>query len=325
MVRTRLFLFWLVYCLTLPQQAHAAWQSFEESIMGTSIKVEAWHAEPARVRAASKAIFDEMRRLNAMLSPQLPDSELTQLNNTAYKEEVMVNTELANLISKALHFSELSNGAFDITFASVGNLYDYRKGIMPDQASINSKLPAVNYHRIKQDGLRVRFTHPDVKIDLGGIAKGYAVDRAIEILKFYEIEHALVSAGGDSRIIGSHDGRPWMIGIRDPDREMKSTAVLPLMDTAISTSGDYERFFKVDGVRHHHIITPSTGDSPREVRSVTVIGPKGITTDAMSTTVFVLGVEKGMALVNSMFGIEAVIIDKDGKLHYSNGLAQPKA
>ena len=151
----------------------------------------------------------------------------------------------------------------------------------------------------------IRFKKPGVRIDLGGIAKGHAVDNSIRILRACGIQKAMVSAGGDSRIIGDRNGRPWMTGIKDPRHKDQSIVVIPLSDTAISTSGDYERYFEQDGVRYHHILSPRT------------------TTDGLSTTFFVLGPEAGLTLVEKLPGIDAVIIDAQGRVHYSSGLMPP--
>ena len=158
-------------------------------------------------------------------------------------------------------------------------------------------------------------------IDLGGIAKGYAVDRSIELLARAGIRNALVSAGGDTRVMGKRREWPWQVGIRDP-RKDGIVSMIPLEDAAISTSGDYERFFEQDGVRYHHILNPGTGDSAREVHSASVIGMQATDTDALSTSVFVLGVNKGLALINRIPDTEAIIIDNRGLLHYSDGLAR---
>ena len=166
----------------------------------------------------------------------------------------------------------------------------------------------------------VRFSKKGVLIDLGGIAKGYAVDRSIELLEDMGIAHALVTAGGDSRMIGDRWGRPWTIGVRDPRQADKVVGKIPLLDVALSTSGDYERFFVEDGVRYHHIIDPLSGDSARELQSVTVIGPDATTTDALSTSVFVLGLADGLELINRLPDIDAIVVDRSGSLHYSKGL-----
>ena len=159
-----------------------------------------------------------------------------------------------------------------------------------------------------------------MRIDLGGFAKGHAVDRGAQILAARGIAHAIVTAGGDSRVLGDRRGRPWTIAIRDPRNAEGVVAVLPLEDVAISTSGDYERFFVRDGERCHHLIDPATGKSPCGVRSVTILAADGLTTEGLSKSVFVLGVERGMRLIESLTEVDAVVVDAQGRLHYSSGL-----
>ena len=149
------------------------------------------------------------------------------------------------------------------------------------------------------------------------------MDRAIELLRDCGIFRAMVSAGGDSRIIGDRDGREWIIGIQHPRDPSGIALRLPLSDTAVSTSGDYERFFIENGERVHHIINPTTGRSARESWSATVIGPDAMTTDALSTTIFILGAVEGLALIESLAGIDAIVIDRNGKVHYSSGFQDP--
>jgi FAD:protein FMN transferase len=150
------------------------------------------------------------------------------------------------------------------------------------------------------------------------------VDRSIALLRALGIEHAMVNAGGDTRLIGDRRGKPWIVGIRDPRNDGKVVTRLPLENEAISTSGDYERYFEEDGVRYHHILVPGTGQVARAVRSATVIGPDATLTDGLSTTVFVLGVERGMELVSRLPGVEAVIVDGEGRVFHSAGLAPPQ-
>ena len=167
----------------------------------------------------------------------------------------------------------------------------------------------------------MRFNKPGLMLDLGGIAKGYAVDQGVRVLQQAGIRHARLSAGGDMRLLGDRRGRPWMVGVRDPRHEDKQAVVIPLSDTAISTSGDYERFFIDDrGQRVHHILSPSTGRPAGEVQSVTIVGDDAMTTDGLSTAVFVLGASKGLELINELEGIDAVIIDENRRMHYSQGL-----
>jgi thiamine biosynthesis lipoprotein len=181
----------------------------------------------------------------------------------------------------------------------------------------------VNYRHVLLDpgNQTVRFSQKGVRIDLGGIAKGYAVDRGVEILKARGFTHAYVGAGGDSRIVGDRFGKPWMVGIRDPSKGPGSVITsIPLVDAAISTSGDYERFFDEGGVRYHHIIDPRTGHSASKVRSATVIGPYATRTDGLSKTAFVLGPERALAIYNRIDDIDAVIVKLDGTVVYSKGL-----
>jgi len=164
-----------------------------------------------------------------------------------------------------------------------------------------------------------------VRIDLGGIAKGYSVDRGIAILQRAGIKHAFVSAGGDSRIIGDRFGKPWIVGIRHPDRKDEVILRLPLVDTAISTSGDYERYFDENGVRYHHIIDPRTGHSASMVRSATVLAATATRTDGLSKTAFVLGAEAAIQIYEKLGDVEAVMVKPDGKVVYTKGLAPPSS
>ncbi len=300
----------------------AEWHSREEAIMGTLARVELWHDDATTARAALSAVMDEMRRIDASMSPYKPDSELSRINREAAQKPVMVSQEMYDLIARSIEFSKLSGGAFDITFSSVGYLYDYREHVKPTDAQIAKALPGINYRHLQLDpkGRTIHFVRPGVRIDLGGIAKGYAVDNCIAILKGRGITNAIVTAGGDSRLLGDRRGRPWNIGIRDPRRRGDVAAVLPLADVAISTSGDYERFFEEDGVRYHHIINPRTGKSATGVRSVTIIGPDGITTEGLTKSVFVKGPKEGMRLIESLKGVDAIIIDDAGHMLYSPGL-----
>ncbi len=312
--------------------ARAEWFAAEEPIMGTRVAVELWAEDRAGGQAAVVAVMDEMRRIDALMSHYRTDSQISRINALAAAQDVVVDAELVGLLLRALEFSELSDGAFDITYASVGYLYDYRAGRHPSEQQIRAALPAINWRHVLVDVHRsaVRFTRPGVRIDLGGIAKGYACDRAADLLRARGIEHATVTAGGDSRILGDRRGRPWVVGIRHPDDRERIIARIPLQDAAISTSGDYERFFDEGGVRYHHIINPATGRSAGEVRSVTVIAADATTTEGLTKGVFVKGPEAGLAFINGLRArdprhadVDAVIVARDGRVLYSDGLAPP--
>ena len=297
----------------------ADWTSRQADIMGTRITVEVFHAQKAFADKAIDAVMNEMRRIDQSMSPFIPDSLLSLINRSAATSDVKITTELFTLLQTARHFSELTQGAFDISFASAGFLYDYRNHIKPDTDTLSKSVDSIDYHNIQlnEKTHSIHFSKAGVKIDLGGIAKGHAVDRSINILKNMGIKQALVTAGGDSRVLGDHHGDAWKIGVRHPRDRKSVSVVIPLENTAISTSGDYERFFEEDGVRYHHILNPKTGDSARELQSVTIIGPDATTTDALSTSIFVLGRKKGLALINRLPGIDAILIDNAGKLFYS--------
>ena len=305
--------------------AHAEWHQQQRDIMGTRVSVELWHDEATAASQCSEKIFTEMRRIEARMSSYKSDSELSFINDNATTNAVTISDEMLHLINRSIHFSEISKGAFDITYASIGYAYDYRKRLQPSDESISEKLPAIDYHHIMISGNKIRFGNDAVRINLGGIAKGYAIDRAADIIGQCGITQAMVSAGGDSRIIGDRKGRPWVIGIKHP-RDPEAIAIrLLLSESAISTSGDYERFFIENGNRVHHIINPATGRSATSSWSATVVGPDALTTDALSTTLFILGAVEGLALIETLEGIDAIIIDSDGKVHYSSGFEAPEA
>lgn len=310
--------------------AHAEWvRRISDGIMGTRITVELWSEDKTRAEGAIDAVLDEMRHVDESMSTYKPTSEVSQVNAQAAGGPMHISKELFDLLVSAKEYSALTEGAFDITYASVGYLYDFRKHVKPDEQQIGNALPAVDYHHVLLDAQKqtVRFSQKGVRIDLGGIAKGYAVDRGIEVLKARGFDRAYVSAGGDSRIIGDRFGKPWMVGIRDPRKgEGEVITRVPLVDAAISTSGDYERFFDEDGVRYHHIIDPHTGHSASKVRSATIIGPYAMRTDGLSKTAFVLGPDKAMEIYNRIDDIDAIIVKLDGTVIYSKGLepAKPK-
>jgi thiamine biosynthesis lipoprotein len=299
----------------------ADWLAREESIMSTTVRVELWSSSRAAGEEAISAVMREMHRIECTMSRFKPDSELSRINREAADHAVPTSEELFGLIARAIEFSTLSGGAFDITFAGVGQLYDYRRGVRPSDAEIERARAAVGYRHLQLDhaARAIRFARPGVRIDLGGFAKGYAVDRGAALLAERGITHAIVTAGGDSHVLGDRRGRPWTIGIRDPRGANEVVALLPLENTAISTSGDYERYFERDGERCHHIIDPSTGKSPADMHSVTILATSGLVTEALSKTLFVLGLNKGMRLVESLQGVDAVVVDAAGKLHYSSG------
>ena len=303
--------------------AHAQWLSRTvDGIMGTRIYVEIWADDQAKGEAAIDAVMDEMRHIDDTMSTYKPSSEVSRVNALAATQPVPISLELFKLLGTALEYSRITEGAFDITYASVGYMYDFREHKKPTESQIEAALPAVSFRHVLLDARThsVRFSQPSVRIDLGGIAKGYSVDRGIEILQARGYTHALVNAGGDSRVIGDRFGRPWVVGIRHPDHPDQVITRIPLVDSAFSTSGDYERYFDEGGVRYHHIIDPHTGHSASKVRSATVIAPTATRTDGLSKTAFVLGPDEAMRIYNRLDDVDAVLVAPDGRILYSKGL-----
>ncbi len=316
----RLTLFLALFAIAWP--ASAEWFRYEDSKMGTRVEVQFWLDEPGDEEALRTTAMDEFDRIEVLMSTYIESSEISRVNRDAADKAQVVSKELFALVDVALQLSELTEGAFDITYDSVGNLYDFRESKRPDALAIAEHIDAVDYRNVSLDEgqLSIAFGKPGVRINLGGIAKGYSCEQVISLLYERGVRHALVSAGGDTRILGDRRDKPWIVGVQDPDRKEAIFTRLALEDEAVSTSGDYERFFFKDGVRYHHILTPSTGKPVEGVRSVTIIGPDATMTDGLSTSVFVMGPEAGTALIDSLEGYEMLIIMADGKYYFSGGL-----
>ncbi|HMB73881.1 MAG TPA: FAD:protein FMN transferase [Gammaproteobacteria bacterium] len=306
--------------------AHGAWVGERIDLMGTSVSVELWDEDEARGERLVDAVIAEYRRIDALMSTYKDSSEISLVNANAAVRPVRISTEMFDLIGRSQALSRRSRGAFDISYESVGYLYDFRARQRPDDAQIEAALNAIDYRSIVLDDAHstVAFARPGMRINLGGIAKGYAVEHAAGLLRSQGVEHALLNAGGDTRVLGDRRGQPWVVGIRHPRAAADVITRLPLVDEAVSTSGDYERFFEEGGERYHHIINPGTGRPTDELMSVTVVGPDAVLTDGLSTTLFVLGMDQGLALVETYAGYEAIVVDRDGVLRYSSGLAEPQ-
>lgn len=312
----------LLFFGLFPVCATAEWFGDTQEKMGTRIEVQLWADDDATAERLLASSMDEIDRIEQLMSTYIPSSEMSAVNDFAALKPQPVSAELFTLLEQSLEISELTDGAFDISFDSVGSLYDFRARERPSAEAIAARLDSIDFRLIRLDPVArtVRFLAPGVRINLGGIAKGYAVERVIELLRQAGVRHALATAGGDTRLLGDRRGKPWIVGIRDPDKAGAVFTRLALSDEAISTSGDYERYFIEDGKRYHHILRPADGEPVEGVRSATVIGPSATMTDALSTSVFVMGPQRGLELINGLSGYEAVVI-AEGKLFYSDGLA----
>jgi len=268
--------------------------------------------------------FHEIERLEKAANFYSPDSEISQINTHAGISAIKVSSDILELLTKARYVSEKTDGAFDLTIGPVISLYDFHKKIKPDDAAIRKNLSLVNYHDmvINRDQATVFLRKKGMLIDPGGIMKGYAAGRAAEVLKKHGIVSGIVAIAGDIRAFGRKpDGRPWRVGIQDPRaREQDEIiATLELRDMSISTSGDYERFFILNGRRFHHLISPKTGYPAEECQSASIVTTEGALADAFATGIFILGPEKGLNVLKEI-GLEGIIIDMKGILHTTPGI-----
>lgn len=296
----------------------------ESSCMGTIIsqRVYGENAETAALK-----VNEEMKRLESLMSFFSESSEVSMLNRAAGMCEVELGCEVIYVLNRAKYYSELCEGAFDITIGPVAKVWgiftDAEK--VPSQTEIHKALKCVGYQNIIINNGKgtAKLEKYGQSADLGAIAKGYAADRAMDIYKYYEVESAFVNLGGNVMVLGNKpDGTEWKIGIQNPllERGLCLGAVKAANKTIV-TSGDYVRFFERDNVRYHHILDPRTGyPSNSELISATVVSERSIGADAMSTAIFILGLEKGMKLINSLEGMEAVFVTKDKDIYVTEGL-----
>jgi FAD:protein FMN transferase len=277
---------------------------------------------------ADKAIdktFSAIEKIEKLSDFYSPVSEISMINRKSGISGVKVSPDILEMLNKALYVSENTEGAFDITIGPVMSLYDFHKKIKPVDSEIRRNLPLVNYRNLSVDKKKstVFLKEKGMLVDPGGITKGYTADKAAEILKQQGIHAGLVAVAGDIKAFGlKPDGKPWKIGIRNPSANTTEDyiiATIELTDMAISTSGDYERSFIIDGKKYHHLIDPKTGYPASSCRSVSVIAKDGVFTDSFATGVFILGPDKGMKVLEKM-GFDGVIIDSTGKPHVTQGI-----
>ena len=284
-------------------------------LMGTVVNITIIDRNLTRAEKACQIAFEEMKRIEKMLSVRDKSSEIYKLNQHKDLEFVNVNPEIIFLLEESAKFSALSQGAFDISVGPLVELWkeSLEQGFVPAKAEIHKILPLVNYGNIEIDSRRnlVRFKRKGIKIDLGGIAKGYAVDRAIKALRKKGVKNCLIEAGGDLFASGKGiNKKGWLIGLRNP-RESNLILEFSCSNKGVATSGDYERFKILNKERYHHLIDPRTGLSESEVISVTIVAPDAMTADALSTAVLILGKNEGMKLIKKTENIEGVIIVKE--------------
>ncbi|HYM22507.1 MAG TPA: FAD:protein FMN transferase, partial [Vicinamibacterales bacterium] len=289
------------------------------------LRLSAWTADPDRAVQAFAEVFAEFDRLEALMTVWRDGSDISRLNAAAGRQPVPVSADTLAVLREARQMSEWSGGKFDVTFGALNDLWRFdhdQDNTVPDPAAVRARLPLIDYRalRIDEPPGTAFLARAGMRANLGGIGKGYAVDRGVDILRRRGFNDFMIQAGGDLFVAGRKDGRPWRLGIQDPrgpaDRIFAS---IDLSDSTFSTSGDYERAFVKDGVRYHHILDPSTGEPARGCRSSTVLAPRAVLADGLSKMPFWLGPQKAIALYERLH-VEAVIVDASNDVLITPGL-----
>lgn len=292
-------------------------------VMGSELQVELLGPDPAHLERVLDLVVAEFRRVEDLCT-DWRDSPLERVNQAAGRGPQAVPPELARLVARALEWGRRTGGAFDITFAAVGKLWDFKRRppVVPDAAAITSALAFVGWHKVKVDLEASTIDLPaGMRLGLGGIGQGYAVDTSMDIVLAEGVRHALINHSGDIKALGrGKDGKPWPIAVRHPREEGRALAVLPISNACLTTAGDYEKCFVLDGVRYHHIIDCRTGWPAKGAMSATVVAPSCADADVLDTALIVLGPEAGLELIRSLPRTEAIIVGMDGQVHVTPGL-----
>jgi len=295
--------------------------------MGTELRVKVWASDPPQVYPTFDKIAREFRRLEDLMSNWKEGSDIQKLNGTAGQHAVPVGTEVRELLQTASQISDWTNGKFDVTFGVMSGLWKFdfqnEDETIPDSNEVANRRKLIDYRDLLvDDQAGTAFLRREgMAANLGGIGKGYAVDRARDILHKAGFHDFMIQFGGDMYVSGQSPDRPWRLGIQDPrGAENHVFATIELSDSTFSTSGDYEKFFIRSGRRYHHIIDPATGEPSLGCRSVTIVAASATIADGLSTGVFIMGPEAGMALIEKLPDVEGVIVSSKNEVLVSSGL-----
>jgi FAD:protein FMN transferase len=319
----------------LPQRAPAAeFIRRSQPLLGTFVVVAAYGTDRSHLDSAATAAFDEIRRVDSLLSIHREDSEAAKINRLAYAQPVEVSPEMFHVVETAQRIAVETDGAFDLTIRPIADLWGFiwKEYRLPSEMELAAVLPKVGYRNVTLDkhSRTVAFNRPGVSLDFGGIGKGCAVDRAIEALQKHGVSNALVRAGGDLRVIGAPPGEDaWSVQIEDPQKTGQRTTI-QLRDAAVSTSGNYENFFIVDGKRYAHVLNPRTGMPVEGIASCSVIAKTSMEADAYATALMVLGVDDAEKRFAGRLPVRFVTVDDSGRqkvrsYDFPGGRASPRA
>lgn len=300
---------------------------YTRTLMGTVVEITIVGKNETRLNAAAGTAFEEIKRLEGLMSHYKEESDVSRINEAAGKEAVVISKETLNVIESSIETSQITNGAFDATMGVLGRVWHFTKDdkgelIPPSREEVKKLLPLIDYRQIIIDKKNdtAKLARQGMRINLGGIAKGYIVGKAADVLKNHGIKKGIVHAGGDMVVFQEPDDEPWLIGIQNPREKDKIIGTIKAQNTAVATSGDYERFFIKDGARYNHIMDPSTGFPANKCRGVTITAKDPTLADALSTAIFVMGPDDGMKLIEKLPDVEGLIIDAGGKITVSSGL-----
>jgi thiamine biosynthesis lipoprotein len=292
--------------------------------MGTLVSITTVAPSQEIAQASIEAGFREIKRLEQLFSTWIPTSELSQVNAAAGREPVVVGPETLELVSRSLEMARLTEGGFNIAVGPAVEAWSVtERERIPTREELQALRLLVDWTMINIDSQAstIFLPKPGMRIDVGGIGKGYAADRAVDVMRKMGAMGGVVALSGDIKTFGDLPGmQGFPVGIRHPRQEGALIATVDLKNEAISTAGDYERYFEREGVRYHHILDPKSLQPARQCQSVTVIAAEGTVADGLDTGIFVLGPEKGMALVEQLPDVEAIIIDDLGHIAVSSGL-----
>jgi thiamine biosynthesis lipoprotein len=294
--------------------------------MGSPLRLTAWTNDASGARAAFDEVFAEFNRLETLMSTWIPESDVQRVNRAAGRHPVRASEDVREVLKDARQISQWTGGKFDVTFGALSGLWKFdhdQDNVIPDMSDVRRRLQLVDYRAIQIDDTAgtVLLVREGMSIHLGGIGKGYAIDRGVGILRARGFRDFMIQSGGDIYVGGMRDGRPWRLGIQDPRGSAgRVFAELDLSDGTFSTSGDYERFFIKDGRRYHHLLDPATGEPARGARSVTIVANLAVIADGLSTGVFILGPTAGMALIEKLPDVEGVIVSDKNEVLVSSGL-----
>jgi thiamine biosynthesis lipoprotein len=292
--------------------------------MGTLVSITAVGRTHSEANEAIAAGFQEIKRLEQLLSTWISSSELSRVNAAAGQSAIKVSPETMTVVRNSLEVAEMTEGAFNIAIGPAVDAWNISaEPRLPSAEELAALKPLVDLQYVHTDMLErtIHLQRPGMRIDVGGIGKGYAADQAVTVMKRSGAVAGVVALSGDIKTFGRlPDGAAFPVGIRHPRKEGEILAEITLQDEAISTAGDYERFFEKDGVRYHHILDPHTLQPARGCQSVSVIAKEGIWADGLDTGIFVLGAERGMELVEQLEDVEAIIVDRNGHVLLSSGL-----